>query len=401
MDTRTLAHLANERGAALPMAMFTLVILMAMTLAFTSLATTEPVAGRNHILTAQARVLAESGIERAVFALVNAAAPGGVDHPATPATAYNGTDFHPFGSGGFTLSITNVGAIERNVVAIGWTPTNDLSDPRPKGVKRVQATLKQVRAPDVPCALCVMGTLEVAGNASIDARSGTCPGVTTLGGTMSSGGTTTSGAAKVWGPGNNDYNEPQPEGALSPDTPYGSGTASSFGFKFTTEEWSFLRSLARSSGTYLTGSQSFGAGRALPNGLVFVDTTTGADLTTTPVPTPSSQHGNVSISGGQTWSGWLIVAGSVSVSGSVALNGLLYAQNDVSFTGNGTVSGGIVTENRIDAISTVVLAGDPESGVSGTVSIQLDCTKVRTGGSTLPQGWYFVPGSFRETTGRS
>lgn len=40
---------------------------MSLTVAFTTLATTEPTLSRNHALSAQARMVAESGIERATW----------------------------------------------------------------------------------------------------------------------------------------------------------------------------------------------------------------------------------------------------------------------------------------------------------------------------------------------
>ena len=63
--------LRDERGMALPLALLVLVILMALTTAFSSLATTEPTIGRNLSMGAQARSFAESGMERAIWAVSN------------------------------------------------------------------------------------------------------------------------------------------------------------------------------------------------------------------------------------------------------------------------------------------------------------------------------------------
>lgn len=395
MNMKWLAPIGNQRGVALPTAMLSMIILMGLTLALASLATTEPIAGRNHSLTAQARLLAESGLERAVWALTNDTATGGIPDGATPGAPYDGSQFLALGQGGFTVTVTNVTADERNIVAVGWVPTNDPTDARPKAVKRVQTTVMRIRELNIPCSLCVMGALQVGGNARIDGRTSNCAGITVQGGTMSTGTTDTSGNAKIWGPGNTIDNEPAPPGGVSPDTPANVST-STFSFKLTDDEFSVLRSMARANNSYFTGSQSFSNSRPLPNGVVFIDTTTGANLTST---TPSAETGSVSISGNMSWSGWLIVAGEVAVSGTVSLTGMIYAQNDFRFTGNGEIHGAVVTENRKDTVA------DPhhtqvDSAVEGTANISYDCTAIRTGGGQVPTGWFVKPGTFMETAGR-
>jgi len=387
---QTIRSPLDERGVVLPMALFLLMSLMSLTVAFSTLATTEPTLSRNHVLSAQARMVAESGIERATWALQNNlitfTSPPNADYP------FNGAQFFSLPtSGGFRLTVTQGAANERNIVAVGWAPNESSSS---RGVKQIQVTLMKIREITLPCTLCVMGAVQIAGNANVDSRGNHCAGGAPLGGTMSTGTTSTSGAGKVYGPGNNTPNEPAPEGSLSPDTPAGSSTTPNFSFKFTTEEWAILRSLAKSSGTYLKGPQSFTASRLLPNGLVFVDTLSGADVTAS---MPTSEYGSVSISANQTWNGWLIAAGNVSVSGSVTLNGMLYAQNDFTFTGSGTVNGGVMTENRVDTASTIVQG--PDSELSGNVNLTYSCTNVQTGGSALPTGWFVKPETFVELSG--
>src|SRR3989454_12348627 len=80
----------NERGLALPMAVLLLLVLTSLMLAFVSLAQTEPMIAKNHLLATQARAQAEAGFERAVWALsqcaiakaVPAAIPQYAIHPA-------------------------------------------------------------------------------------------------------------------------------------------------------------------------------------------------------------------------------------------------------------------------------------------------------------------------------
>jgi Tfp pilus assembly protein PilX len=59
----------NQRGIALPMALIVLSLLAAMLVAFALLAGTEPTIAANHSMSARARGFAESGVERAMWAL--------------------------------------------------------------------------------------------------------------------------------------------------------------------------------------------------------------------------------------------------------------------------------------------------------------------------------------------
>src|SRR5262249_4379374 len=132
--------LMNERGIAMPMAMIALAILAALMVAFVALATTEPQIATNHMAAAQARGLAESGIESTLQqlpALIGAAAnedpnftfvpcPGGLAVPA----GFNGTTFVPVNAyGGFTVTLGPVPApacTARTVVisAVGYMGNN-------------------------------------------------------------------------------------------------------------------------------------------------------------------------------------------------------------------------------------------------------------------------------------
>ena len=65
----------NQRGVALPLAMLTLVILTVLSLAFMALSKSEPIIASNQARAAAARSLAESGLERALWALTTSVIP--------------------------------------------------------------------------------------------------------------------------------------------------------------------------------------------------------------------------------------------------------------------------------------------------------------------------------------
>ena len=74
-------RLRDERGIALPMALMALLILSTLVIAFALLASSEPVVATNQKMVAQARSVAESGLERAIWALNNPADPNGIPDP--------------------------------------------------------------------------------------------------------------------------------------------------------------------------------------------------------------------------------------------------------------------------------------------------------------------------------
>src|SRR5260370_41220542 len=76
----------DERGAALPLAVVTLVLLSSLILGLSVMSATEPTIAANQLRTAQARALAEAGIEPALWALPNPEAPTGLPDPL-PAAA--------------------------------------------------------------------------------------------------------------------------------------------------------------------------------------------------------------------------------------------------------------------------------------------------------------------------
>lgn len=369
------------------MAMFTLLMLMTLTLAFASLGTTEPVIGRNHLLAAQTRVFAESGLELALWALANPGHADGIPGTLTGGVApepYNGTTFFTLGGGGFTVRVTDgLNTAERLVVARGWTPTADPADTSPKTVRTVQMTFTRPRALDPPCALCIQGGLTLRNRANIDARTGHCAGVTPVGGTATTGTTTIdSSDVRVYGPGDDTANQ-------AADIAQNQTVS----FRYTPEEIAALRSLARSRGRYYQGSVRFDDGNPMPNGLVFVDTTTGAEFTAS---TPDEQAGFVEVTGEIGWSGWLIVAGSARITNHVDLQGLVYVLNDVEYSASGgdpsSIVGAVVAENRkTDATA---------SSLEGYAVVRYDCQKIRDGNGTITLAWTPKGGSFREIEGQ-
>ena len=71
----------DEQGVALPMALMSLALLSTLLLAFASLSLTEPLIAANHLRGTQARTLAESGVEYALWALSNPDHPAGLPSP--------------------------------------------------------------------------------------------------------------------------------------------------------------------------------------------------------------------------------------------------------------------------------------------------------------------------------
>lgn len=373
----------DERGVALPLALMLLLSMSALALAFGSLASTEPTVASNHSRTAQARALAESGIERAAWALFNAAATGGIPDGQVPALApYDGSSFFAAGVlGGFTVQVAaGTTATERTVVGVGWAPDNTSAA---KAHRKIQAMLQfstaGVRVFDPPCALCVAGHVQVGGNARVESRAGGCgAGVPPGSAVRSSGTVSVQGSGDVFGHGNEVHNE---DGV---DWLEGVPPAS---FTYTAAELAQLKAVARGRGTYYQGARTW-----LPaTGIVFIDTVDGSDFDQD---TPDSIAGSLTLAGTSTFSGIVIVAGSVQITGGTTINGLLYALNDLTAAGDVTINGAVATENRKDVSSTSV-----DTTTTGSVVINYDCDKVRNAGGTTPPVWTIKPGTYREIEG--
>ena len=396
-DSRPFDALVSERGMALPMTMIVLTLITTLALAFLVMSASEPVIAANHMASAQARAMAESGIERALWALtMGTTAPtttGAVADPMPNSPAgqpYNGATYVSMGTiGGFTVSIANgAAANERVIEAVGYVPNNV----NPVATKKIMLTATRMKWLDPPCAICAGGeapqnnqtNIQIGGAATVNASptdgAQYCAGVMPTAATMSQGSINTNGNPDLSAPpGGVPALQHQPQQNFTP-------------FLFTDADMEMLKTIAKmpGRGTYLQGSQTFTS--PPPNGIVFIDTPSGNPFTAS---SPSGDIITVDIHGNwsQSWSGWLIVAGTVHISGNVTMNGLVYAQNDVTLngTGGGGVTGAVISTNRMDTTSTNV---DAES--IGNAPTTYNCPAVRDGGGTISQYWFSKPGTFRE-----
>lgn len=394
-------RVSNERGMALPMTMIVLTLITTLSLAFLALAATEPVIASNHMASSQARAMAESGIERALWALSSGAVPdplpNGVGDPP-----YNGASASFIAMndrGGFTVRIENgAAANERIITAVGYVPNTTTVGYVPDASnyvarKEIRLTATRFKKLDPPCAICAGGeqplntNTDVRIGGSAEVRASTDSGASYCAdaplpqaAVMSQGTVTTNGSPDLTAP---PGGYPSVAGA-SPET--------FDGFLLTDSDMAMLKAMAKAQGTYLQGSQTFDS--PPPNGIVFIDTPSGNPFTSS---SPSSDiiqvdvHGNWS----QGWSGWLIVAGSVRLSGNITMTGLLYAQNDVTLhgTGSGGFTGAVISTNRMDTTSSRV---NDDTLTIGNAPITYNCPAVRDGGGTISQKWFTKPGTFRE-----
>ena len=379
----------DQRGAALPLATITLALLASLLISLVMNSATEPIIASNQLLSAQAHALAEAGIERALWAVQRPDAPEGLPYPLpNPVPApYDGSRLIRLAigantAGGFRLTVSpGVAPNERQVLSVGWAPSDDAGDLRPKGQRRVTATLWRVRVPAeiAPCALCAVGDLALDDAATVDARSDLrCGGKL---GAWSSGAARLAPGAQILGPDGNDVpNEP---GDYHQGQPGGTGIAWTFG----AADLLALKRLARARGTYYQGAVVFDSSNPAPEGLVFVDTPTGMAVTDT---TPADQIARVELRGGA-FKGWLVVAGTLEVSGDARLRGLAYALDGFAY--RGTAPGGIEGQ--------VIAAGLRGGGVSvsrsgGGTALSFDCAAARDGDGTVPAGWRVKAGSYRD-----
>src|SRR5688572_6735601 len=317
----------DERGVALPMAMMMLLLLTTLMMAFGVLAQTEPVIAANQLRVAQARANAESGMERAVWALsMGALNPGTVGSLANPLPGvvgmdpiiapqpFDGSQFMTSNTGGFIVTVQTPSPLAnpnvRRITAIGFTPTNDPADKRPKAHRRIQADFEIF--PDMglkpPCALCVKGGLGVGGSAVISAIDDTSCGNKV--GAYSVGNTDRGGSSSLRGAdGNTTYNQ---EGT---DYKQGQDAASFDDFTFKNSMLDRLKALAKLNGTYYgpgypnggtgppvsspewTGTVAFNSGNQVNNGIVFVDTADGQNIPTDIAAQDPTKFASVTIHG--------------------------------------------------------------------------------------------------------
>jgi hypothetical protein len=395
----------DQRGVALATALIALLLLTTLLMLFAVLSTSEPTIAANLALTAQARALAEAGVERAVWALTSATAPGGIPDPmaGTIATApYDGSSFIALGSaGGFFLTVTS-GTVsnERVVDTVGWAPTNAATDPRPKSHRRIHLILNSVKWLDPPAALSVRGEAKISGSVLVDSRSdGSCG---PKAGVFTTDDTSLSGSADVYGYGNSTPNQTTGSPA---DVMANQPTSVFDQHIFTDADLDMLRGLAKCCGTYIgpgspsswssSASITFNAGNPLPkDGLIFVDTRTGANPTNTTSDTDMADvhvTGNAAPTGQTEWHGWLVVNGRLDWQGNTKAHGLVYAQNDISWSGTETIYGAVISRNIKDTSSTNI-----DSTLVGNTTVIYDCAAARSGAGTIPHGWFLKAGTYRE-----
>ncbi len=390
----------SQRGVALPMALLTMLILSALIIAFSMMAASEPVLANNQLQVAQARGVAESGVERAIWALNNPANANGIPNPlVTPAAPFDGTTATTVTVNGaqvgvFTVSVTNgATASERNIVATGWTPTN--TGPGSKVKQKIQVTVFQSRFLDPPAALTVRGEINASGHALIDSRADTSCGAKV--GTYSEGATTVGGSAAIYGADGNNVNNQA--GDMTQNAP----DASFNPYTYSNTELDALKALAKQNGTYYQGTLSFNSSNKMPNGIIYVDTVSGQNIDKNgPNTTPTSDfasvdiHGNAPLDTSGIFSGMLIVAGSLSISGTFQMHGTVYMLNDFTYLGTGTgqIVGAVVSQNIRDTSATSI---DTDTG--GNSTIIWDCNYAKTGGGQLPQTFTIETGTYKEISG--
>jgi hypothetical protein len=392
MQTRRLTQIVtDERGAALPLALIAMVMLTTLIVAFSVLATTEPLIANNQLTAAQVRSVAESGVERAIWALNNDTNASGLPAVLTsPAPApYDGSAPVNVTLGATTLgvyrvTVTNGAAVnERNIVALGILP----SEASPRAKHRIQVTVIKLKFVDPPAALSVRGELEMGGNTNISALADTSCGAKA--GTYTTGSTSTGGSADVWGAdGNSTRNQ-------ATDMLQGVPTGTFDNYLLSPSDLASLKAYAKAQGTYYQGAVTFNSSNQMPNGVIFVDTVSGNPVTTTSDPSDMANatiHGNAPSSADGIFKGWLIVNGSLAISGDFQMWGFGYAVNDLTYTGTGTgqIVGAMMSQNIQDTSSTTI-----DTNTGGNASIVYDCAKAR-GAGFVPTAYSLKPGTYRE-----
>jgi hypothetical protein len=404
--------LRDQRGVALPMALLALLILSTLVIAFALLATSEPLIATNQKLVAQARAVTESGLEQAIWALNNPADPNGLPTPlpGTVPAPYDGSAPIPISVNGTQIgvvfvTVTNgINPNERNVVAVGWAPTNTGSGS--KAHQKIQATVSRFifSATPPPAALTVQGQINITGNTNIDSRDDTSCG--NKDGTWSVGSTTVGGSGNVYGAdGNNTAGQSAPSGIT--DVKQNVPTSAFDPFILKNQDLNTLKAMAKAAGTYYSGagvsSLTFNAGNLLPNGIIFVDTVSGLNVdvngaNTTPTSDLASVsiHGNAPADPSGIFRGMIIVAGSLSISGDFHGRGLVYSVNDLVYTGTGTglIEGAVMSQNIRDTSSTTI-----DTNTGGNSSIIYNCGYASNPGGQMSQGFTVQPGSYKEVSG--
>jgi Tfp pilus assembly protein PilX len=406
--------LRDQQGIALPMALLTLLILSTLVIAFAMLATSEPLIATNQKMVAQARAIAESGLERAIWALNNPTDPNGLASPlpATVPAPYDGsTAIAISNSSGTQIGVAFVtvsqgtNANERNVVSVGWVPTNTGSGSIAH--QKIQATVSQFlfRGFPPPASLTVRGEIGVAGHSSIDSRADTSCG--SKDGTWSLGFTLTSGSSVVYGAGNSIPNLPTAGASGATDLKQYVPNASFNQFTLQNADLNSLKAMAKANGTYYSGASvqglTFNSSNKMPNGIIYIDTVSGQNIDANgPNTTPLTDFASPAIHGGAPadpsgiFSGMIIVAGSLSIAGDFQMHGLVYTLNDLTYTGtgNGQINGAVISQNVRDTSSTTI-----DTNTGGNAQINYNCRYATNPGGQMPQGFTVEPGTYKEIEG--
>jgi hypothetical protein len=403
MKTSLVRVRQSEAGIALPMTLIVMALITSLTVALLAFTSAEPVIAGNHMANAQARAIAESGVERALWALSRG------DDPAPPAGSlsdpmpapvpapYDGSQYVAVGVGEFKVTVADVpGTNDRNITAFGYVPNHT----SPIAIKQIQTTVTKVKVPTPPCAICAGGEqppgtntqIKIGGAASVSAaaqalNANYCTG--------SSGLIVPTAAAYAQGTidTNGTPNLAAPPGGSA--TAPGQTGADAFNFIFKDTDMASLKALAKANGTYYQGNQTW-TSPPPSGGIIFVDTPSGNVLTKD---SPSSELITVDIHGNWSsgWSGWLVVAGSIHIQGNVTMDGLIYAQNDIDLNGSGggTITGSVVSTNRVDTQSTNIDTDDV-----GNAPITYNCNTIKNSvKDVLPVNWFVKPGSYKEVSG--
>ena len=372
-----------------------MVMLTTLIVAFSVLATTEPMIANNQLTVAQTRAIAETGVERAIWALNNDAHASGLTNPlpGTIPAPYDGSAAINVALGGTTLGVYKVAVTngaasnERDIVSRGFLP-NEASA---RSKQRISVTVIKFKFLDPPAALSVRGELQVGGNTNISAHDdtscGSKPGTFTTGLTDVQG-----GSADVYGAdGNNTKNQ-------ATDIAQNQPTATFDQYILTDADLAALKSYAKSQGTYYQGTVTFNSSNRMPNGVVFVDSVSGGPVTSSSDPSDMANltiHGNAPASADGIFHGWLIVNGTLAISGNFQMWGYGYVQNDLTYTGTGTgqIVGAMLSRNIQDTSSTTI-----DTNTGGNASIVYDCAKARNGGGFVPTTFTVKAGTYKEIT---
>lgn len=380
------------------MALFTLLLLTSLSIAFITLAQTEPIIANNQLRASQARALAESGLEQVLWAIVNSTSTGSLTTlPSVGGTAgapYDGVTFVRVSTGGgfqVTVTVTAATSGVTDAISVLATGTTTVSGSSTTATAKSIARANYVRFPDVginaPCALCLSGNIELTGSTDMTGSAGgtACGqkyGVWTTGDLDQSGSAEINNKNSSTAVAGTDYLEERPQNEFEQ-------------FALTESALSALRSLAKSSGRQYKPTSNGGTYdfSGMPSsGLVFVDsfgecTPNGTSGSGASCQETVATVGPGSFSGTGDFSGWLIIMGKMNTNGNFGgINGFVYVDGDADMGGMGT-SGltGILMVRRRNGIT--------DAKTAGNANVTFSCSAVRDQ-SPIQPGWSLVKGSY-------